>query len=310
MKTGFFCAALCLLLSVAPGAADAASKTLGGPVTGLWSNPSDGGRGFNIDIQGNVMIVTTYVYTQTGQPIWYLSSGPFDHKTSTFQSSYDSYSNGQCFGCPPKAPIPSPSAAGAMKIQFHDNQHATITTPSGPLEIQKFNYGFSDANEVLYGEWSFGMNVGGLYNGDWIVFSEPYTATDGTKYVAGRTDDRLQRIALGRWVSSSMGYLILVQSGSYYHAYQVFLDERRGGGQSWVYLTTGSPSGDGSPTWASRILYRGELGTAKNFAKTTLPSTDTRDEATFVSSGSEELVPAEIPPVLSSMRDELIRLAN
>ncbi len=311
MKQQNLCAALCLLFAISPAVADAAAPTLGGPVTGLWSNPKDGGRGFNIDVQGDTMLVTTYVYTQSGQPIWYLSAGRFDHKTGSFQSTYDSYSNGQCFGCPPGQPVAHPSAAGVIKIQFRDNQHATLTTPAGPLEIQKFNYGFADANDALYGEWSFSMNVNGLYNGDWIVFSEPYTATDGTKYVAGRTDDPARRIALGRWVDSSTGYLVLAQSGNYYHAYQAFLDDRRGLGQSWVYLTTGSPSGSGSVTWASRILFRSELVGAKSFSKASAaqPLAEGNDAA-FVAAGAGSPAPANIASVLSSMREELDRVGN
>jgi hypothetical protein len=208
----------------------AAAPTFGGPVSGLWAHPGDGGRGFNIDLQGSTMIVTTFVYTETGSPIWYLSSGPFDHKTGMFKSGYDSYSNGQCFGCAPNQPVVHNEAAGKMTISFHDNQHATLTTPSGPLEIQKLNYGFADANDVLYGEWAFSLNVSGLYSGDWVIFNQAYTAADGTKYVAGFTDDFFKFAGLGRWVSSDVGYLVLIKENNYYDAYRFFSDDHRGMG--------------------------------------------------------------------------------
>ena len=57
------------------GAANAIGPTIGGPTVGLWYNPQETGRGFNIDLQGDTMIVTTFVYQQSGDPIWYLSSG-------------------------------------------------------------------------------------------------------------------------------------------------------------------------------------------------------------------------------------------
>ena len=59
----------------------------GGPTMGLWWNPSESGRGYEIDLQADTMIVTTYVYEQSGDPIWYLSSGTFDYSTGTLQSA-------------------------------------------------------------------------------------------------------------------------------------------------------------------------------------------------------------------------------
>ena len=53
---------------------------------GLWYNADESGRGYDIDLQGDTMIVTTYVYEQSGDPIWYLSSGTYDHTTGTFTS--------------------------------------------------------------------------------------------------------------------------------------------------------------------------------------------------------------------------------
>ena len=241
------------LLGVPAGAA-----TLGGPATGLWANPNDGGRGFNIDIQGDTMIVTTFVYQQNGAPIWYLSSGPYNHKTGVFMSSYDSYSNGQCFGCPPRNPDIHSGAAGPMRIEFHDNQNATITTPAGRLPIQKFNYGFPTKTEILYGAWGFTMNGNVLYTSDWVYFNKTYRS-EGEVYAQGNTIDAGGRLALGRYVSATVGTLVLVESGSYYHAYQVDLDDHRGMGRGWVYSRTSTPRGDGSLSMASRITFKGEL---------------------------------------------------
>ncbi|MCK9538710.1 hypothetical protein [Dokdonella sp.] len=247
-----------LTLALGLFAASAGAATLGGPATGLWANPNDGGRGFNIDIQGDTMIVTTFVYQQNGAPIWYLSSGIYNHKTGVFTSSYDSFSNGQCFGCVPRNPDVHSGAAGPMRIEFRDNQHATITTPAGRLSIQKFNYGFPTPTDILYGAWGFTMNGNVIYTSDWVYFNKSYRS-GGEVYAQGTTIDAGNRLALGQYVSASVGTLILVESGSYYHAYQVDLDDRRGMGRGWVYLKTSTPRGDGSLAMASRITFKGEL---------------------------------------------------
>jgi len=297
---------LAVAISVCGIAVASASSTFGGPVTGLWAHPGDGGRGFNIDLQGDTMIVTTFIYTETGAPMWYLSSGSFDHKSGVFRSGYDSYSNGQCFGCSPAQPVVHSEAAGKMTISFHDNQHATLTTPSGPLEIQKLNYGFADANDVLYGEWAFNLNVSGLYSGDWVIFNQPYVASDGTKYVAGVTDDLFRFVGLGRWVSDEVGYLVLIKENNYYDAYQFFADDRRGLGVGWVYPISGSPSGSGSLTWTSRILYKGELQNAKASPVGGVDASS-RDllKRQLVVSDAAEAMPAEISSALAKMRQEI-----
>jgi hypothetical protein len=254
--------ALLILLSIAPLTVAHAlgGPTFGGPSTGLWARQGDGGRGFNIDIQGDLMTVTTFVYTQTGQPIWYLSSGFFNHDTGRFQSTYDSYSDGQCFGCPPDQPVVHAGAAGNMSIQFHDNQSATITTPGGSINIQKFNYGFATVTDLLYGEWLGSFNAGGLVGGDWMLFGYPFE-DGGTVYAAGNLDGDTDALILGTYVADTNTVLILAgqSNSSYFHWYSVGMDDRRGAGEAWVLPDDELPSGNGVPAFLSRILYESEI---------------------------------------------------
>jgi|GEM_PF-2874844 len=243
---------------------DAASAlggpTLGGPATGLWARAGDGGRGFNIDLQGNIMTVTTFVYTSNGAPIWYLSSGIYNHDTGRFQSSYDSYSNGQCFGCPANQPQVHSGAAGSMTIQFHNNVEATISTPAGSIQIKKFNYAFGSATDMLYGEWVANYNVAGVPGGDWLVFGEPFV-DDGILYAAGNIDGVNDGIALGRYVPELNAVLIIAtrRSSNFNHWYQLSIEDRRGFGASWVLPSSQTPTGNGSPAFMARLLWDPEL---------------------------------------------------
>lgn len=300
---GLFVAAV--LAAVAP----ATAATFGGPATGLWARPGDGGRGFNIDIQGDTMIVTTFIYEDNGDSIWYLSSGTYNHRTARFQSSYDSYSDGQCFGCPPYAPNVHSGAAGPMSIQFHDNQHATLSTPGGPIEIEKFNYGFPSLTSALYGEWIFSFNVAGLVGGDWLVFAEPFTGDDGTVYAAGYSDDAFNRVALGAFIPEVGGYIIVAQqAGEYLHSYALGMDDHRGVGSAWVHRASDSISGDGSPAFTGRALYRNELvsATANTRAKS---STSSLDQRQFVVSDGSVADPA-VNQRIEQMRAALTRYVD
>lgn len=248
----------CLTAILFCPSAFAIGPTIDGPSTGLWLNPNESGRGYDIDIQGDTMVVTTYIYTANGDPIWYLSSGTYNHATGFFQSSFDSYSGGQCFGCPPGAPDLHSGAGGALTISFHDDQSATLTYPGGSTNIVKFNYGFADALDVLYGEWAFTFNIAGLIGGDWVIFDSPYVGTDGTVYASGHMDGNSNDLALATY-DASLGYVVLVAVGSFDDFYQINLDDRRGFGSAWVEPAGGTISGNGSPATGSRLLFHSEI---------------------------------------------------
>jgi hypothetical protein len=249
-----------LALSVSLAAlADSASATpIGGPTMGLWWNPSESGRGYEIDLQGDTMIVTTYVYEQSGDPIWYLSSGTFDYSTGTFQSAYDIFANGQCFGCPYVAPDHT-GDAGPITITFQTNQTATLTYPGGSTNIVKFQYGFPDRTQVLYGEWALSYETGGNVGGDWIVFDTPYTdPSSGTQFVSGHAAGNAATTALGIYDPTLGEAEIEVTAGTTKRLYEFgIFDDRRLIGQ--VTSTTGTTSVGPYTATGARLLYKSEL---------------------------------------------------
>lgn len=239
--------------------ADSASAlTIGGPTMGLWWNPSESGRGYEIDLQGDTMIVTTYVYEQSGDPIWYLSSGTFDHSTGVFTSAYDIFANGQCFGCPYAAPDHTGNA-GPITITFTTNQTATLTYPGGSTDIVKFQYGFPSRTEVLYGEWALSYETAGQVNGDWIVFDTPYTdPASGTHFVSGHAVGNATTTALGIWDPTLTEAEIEVTQGTTKRFYEFgVFDDRRMIGR--MTQTTGTTSIGPYTATGARLLYKSEL---------------------------------------------------
>lgn len=259
MKThvrNFVVSGVVLVSGLAHGASPV---TLGGPTTGLWWNPNEGGRGYNIDIQNNTMVVTTFIYQQNGAPIWYLSAGTFDQNTGVFNSSYDSYSDGQCFGCAYLSPTVHSSAGGPMTIAFHNNVTATLYYPGGSVNIVKYLYGFSSPVSVLKGEWSFSFNIGGLVNGDWIIFNQLVTDQSGNVYATGADDGPLNEQAVGTYDATTQAFFVVVTEGPFQHAYKVHLDDRRGLGNAWVVPTGTSVSGSGAAAYVARILFEDQV---------------------------------------------------
>lgn len=239
--------------------ADSASAlTIGGPTQGLWWNPAESGRGYEIDLQGDTMIVTTYVYEQSGDPIWYLSSGTYDHTTGTFQSAYDIFANGQCFGCPYVAPTHT-GDAGPITITFHTNQTATLTYSGGSTEISKFQYGYPDRTQVLYGEWALTYITGGNVGGDWVVLDTPYTdPASGTQFVSGHAVGNATRTVLGIYDPNLTEAEIEVTDGTTKRLYEfgVFDDRRLLGS---MRATTGTTTVGPYTASGARLLYKSEL---------------------------------------------------
>jgi hypothetical protein len=155
------------------------------PEIGLWSNPAASGTGYNIDVQNNVMAVTIFSTDALGAPIYYLAAGPMvaDNK---FTGTMLRISNGQCFGCPYKAPVVTPDAP--VSITFTSPTTASIVVNNGaPVPISRVVFGIDPTSiSSLLGEWAivYGWIANGDYFGERIQLKTT-TTTGGVTQVSG-----------------------------------------------------------------------------------------------------------------------------
>ena len=110
------------------------------PSDGLWSfnegNPGDPGRGFEVELEGNVMVFTYFGYNADGTAQWYLAAGSF--ASGSFSALMYPYEGGTYLGGPYQAAHQIESV-GAVSITFSSSTTGTITLPKGPSEgITKF----------------------------------------------------------------------------------------------------------------------------------------------------------------------------
>ena len=229
------------------------------PSPGLWYNPSESGRGFNIEIQNNVMAVASYVYDQQGNPIWYTSSGIFDEGTESFTGSFDGAAGGQCLGCSYVPPVLTSGEGGLMQIVFTSAETARLYFQGGSTPIQHFNFGYNGKNGYFLGEWAFSINVQGAVSAQWINFTGYYTGTDGTVYVQGTGDGVPSTTALGVYEATSDTFIVVVIDGGTggTFTYNFKGDNSRMFGAGSVGPTAAPPS---YPAIGSRILTPSELG--------------------------------------------------
>jgi hypothetical protein len=98
------------------------------PQLGLWWNPAESGTGYSLDVKHGVLVVTIYSYTGTGEPIWYLASGPITN--NSFTATIDKYGGGPCISCTFKANAIRGND-GTISITFTSPITATVTLPGG-----------------------------------------------------------------------------------------------------------------------------------------------------------------------------------
>ena len=110
------------------------------PETGWWWNPSEGGRGFSMEIQGSLMFIAGYMYDSSGNPIWYIPEGTLLTPTS-YQGVWTQYAGGQTLSGPYQAPTVINGSVGALTIQFSSSTTGVMTLPDGrQILIERFRF--------------------------------------------------------------------------------------------------------------------------------------------------------------------------
>ena len=102
------------------------------PVSGLWWNPSESGRGYNIQVQHGVLVTTMFSYTAAGDPVWYLAFGPLINAGGgvTASGTLDKFRGGQCISCMYQMPT-SMGNDGGFTVTFTSPTAATVQLPGG-----------------------------------------------------------------------------------------------------------------------------------------------------------------------------------
>ncbi|MFZ6676227.1 hypothetical protein [Undibacterium sp. Xuan67W] len=107
------------------------------PQTGWWWNPSEGGRGFTIEKQGNNIFMADYLYEPAGRATWH-ASGPSATNGSTFTSTLTTYLGGQTLTGSFHSTTGTINS-GDISVTFTDVSHGTISWPGGIVAIQRFD---------------------------------------------------------------------------------------------------------------------------------------------------------------------------
>lgn len=153
------------------------------PESGWWWYPAESGRGFNLEIQDNVVVMSAYVYEADGRPVWYLAIGTLQN--SRFSATLDRYEGGQCIGCPYDDEPDPGEGAGPVEIRFSSSTRGELTWNDGEtVPIRRHNFNLGDQITLMLGRWQMVTDVSEVseeidpFFGDVLVFDRD--TTDGT----------------------------------------------------------------------------------------------------------------------------------
>jgi hypothetical protein len=117
----------------------AAGPASGMPQTGWWWNPSEGGRGFFLEVQNTTLFMSGFMYDANGQATWYLTSGPMT-STALYQGQLMRCAGGQSLTGPYQPPS-CPANAGPVTLQFTSQTAGSLTLPNGTaVPLQRFSF--------------------------------------------------------------------------------------------------------------------------------------------------------------------------
>ncbi|MGR6036487.1 MAG: hypothetical protein ACU4EQ_13375 [Candidatus Nitrosoglobus sp.] len=143
------------------------------PENGWWWNPQESGMGFNIETQNGTVFIATFVYDDSGNPIWYSGSAQID-TNSTVAINLQISRNGPCPTCPYQAPTTS-DAGMPITLQFTSRDEGSVSWQGSttPTPIQRFNFNYGTGLQMLVGDWVLMTEMptaSGQYEGFRITF--------------------------------------------------------------------------------------------------------------------------------------------
>jgi hypothetical protein len=228
------------------------------PEPGLWWNPTEGGRGYGIEMQDDNVFVTYYAYQPDGtKSAFYTTFGKLNARTGVMTGYWAAAQNGQCFGCPHRSP--QLSDLGTARLEFSSPMTGMLTLPGNiliPIQRQLL-VGETHRDPIaMLGLWTTTTGGLGVYFGDvlWLKAVEP----GAERRFSGHRDGSPNRPLLGQPTGEPTGLpmvMLVDTSTSYWTGYAFDNSINRMAGRSWTYLKAGGrPVGAGLAFTGDRLL--------------------------------------------------------
>jgi hypothetical protein len=112
------------------------------PESGWWWNPEESGRGFFLEWQGGQLFMAGYMYDESGDPLWYLSTNTIPSTNlQSYSGTWWRYANGQSLAGAYKPAQRVDDNVAPVTIQFSGAETGLMTLPGGrTTAIRRFRF--------------------------------------------------------------------------------------------------------------------------------------------------------------------------
>lgn len=164
VTTSLKIAAVLLPLAAIATAAEARDYT---PQVGTWAidqeNNGKPGRGFQMDVQNDVLVLYFYGYEKTGESTYWLAAGKLNPGFNEVTMDLGTYEGGMAFGDAFKNATYL-GADGTVTIRFNSNVSGEICLPTESCKaISAFNFGYNPSAQSLLGTWMVSLTEPGTH---------------------------------------------------------------------------------------------------------------------------------------------------
>jgi hypothetical protein len=152
------------------------------PASGMWQFDSESsgqpGRGFELDVQNEIVFLAYYGYRADGSSLFYVASGQIAN--NTFTADLLNAQGGTALGGEYK-PAALAASPGKVVLSFTSGTHGTIALPGESAKaISKYSFGYTDGPDGLLGTWLFTMIANGIPYSELKVLSAKYGSLSST----------------------------------------------------------------------------------------------------------------------------------
>lgn len=221
------------------------------PESGWYYDPTEPGRGLNIEVQNDIVGVSVYAYDDNGFPEWYLSAGQLSGN-ARYIGNLDRYRDGQCMGCSYASPSRQAAYAGVIDLQWVSPTAISVSWPGETFIAQRHWFAIEDQWDHMLGEWKSVMNFADApdfdfpFLGDMLTF-DYIDYVDNIDQFLGYRNETYESAAGFPDVDGN--YLIIVRENSttWLALYITDVGTNRMAGSAEFYPNGGTPTLNGYP---------------------------------------------------------------
>jgi hypothetical protein len=229
------------------------------PVDGIYWDPHQGGRGYAVETQDDLMFIAIYNYDEDGDPAFYFIQGTWDGFGRRVSNAHLlEVSHGPWIGGP-FSPVGAVVDKGPVTFEFPTFTTARFVYNGRTSNLQRFLYNYSaSADSLMRGTWFATEGAIGLYFGEMVGIVGPCLLAEcdaiPEAFYGARIDGGSQRVLVGGRQPDGRVFFLLDSSTNYYDLYVFELRVNDWFGFDATFLKTEDFPDTGLTMFAHRLL--------------------------------------------------------